>query len=160
MCVTERHSFFTWLSRYHWLCLAVLMIVGCTIQLTCDLYNNTGSEITIVQKKSDHTVSNISVAANSSVQLSGWNLLEYEIVRGDDAWKYKPTSVGSMYVSYVGFGPWKKRLFKAQIESNGQIFILNADQRAPLTDIPGQPSDFPLLPIQKETKGSNETKGS
>lgn len=122
------------------------ILAGCTIQLSCELYNNTGATIIVVQAKTEGDVSRFSVAASSSIRLDGWNLFRYEIIHGSATWKYTIPSVSDEYISYSGTGPWKKRIVKAQIESDGGIFVLNADQTAPLSKLPQQPEEFPLRP--------------
>jgi hypothetical protein len=61
--------------------------------------------------------------------------------------RYSPQVPDTAYVIDRGFGLWVKRIFKAQINVGGQIFVLKPDQSAPATEFIEQLEGFPLVPI-------------
>ena len=130
-------------------CVALLFVGGltaCTISDSCELYNNSGSELTIVRSKGSEEQPPIHVNPGESILLSDW-LLEFRVVKGGLVSHYSPKAPGTEFVIDRGFGPWAKRIFRAQINSGGQIFVLTPDQSVPAKEFVEQPNGFPLVPI-------------
>lgn len=135
-----------YLSQMLILCV-IVAVNGCTIPETCLLYNNTGQNITIIQsKKHESQRKELNLLAGSSVKIGegGWLAYKYQIVAQDAVWNYNPTIIDANYISESGFD----RVFKAQIENNGCIYILQPNQKFPIHKFNEQPKGFPLLPKQ------------
>lgn len=126
--------------------LCCLYVGGCTIQSTCDLYNNTGLPLEIIQRSNDARDLTLVLQPNSSVRLDSWLLFEYQVVSENKAWSYTPTDPTSDFIAFEGLGPWAKRIFRAQLEADGRIYALETTQQAPARTFPKQPEGFPLVP--------------
>ncbi|MGH8488938.1 MAG: hypothetical protein ACREXS_08780 [Gammaproteobacteria bacterium] len=61
--------------------------------------------------------------------------------------RYVPQDPGNDFVVAHGFGPWTKRIFNAQIERDGRIFVVKPEQAFPAKDFGEQPAGFPLVAI-------------
>lgn len=127
--------------------LLLISINSCTIQLTCELYNNTSHDLKVIQLNNGSGKSEQEFKANSVIKLEGWQLFAYKIVSKNTAWGYDQIAPSHDLIAFVGFGPWTKRIFQAQLEKNGSIFVLQSDQSLPTSEFSDQPKGFPLIPI-------------
>jgi hypothetical protein len=130
-------------------CVSLLFVAclsGCTVSEFCELHNGSGSDLTIVRVQAGREEPPIHVEAGASILLSDWLSWEYRVTTGGKMLRYVPESPGTQFVVNRGFGPWTKRLFVAQIDSAGYIFVLNPGQSLPATEFVVQPSLFPLTP--------------
>ena len=128
------------------ICVIAACSSACTISESCDLFNNTGSDLTIVRVRHRQEEPQINLKAGASVSLQEWLFSEYRVEMGGKVFRYAPKSPDVSFVVGQGFGPWTKRVFKAQIESSGHIFVLRPTQSVPAAEFVEQPSGFPLLP--------------
>jgi len=132
---------------------AVLFVGGltaCTVQDSCDLYNNSGSELTIVRSMGGQEQPPIHVKPGESILLADWVFGEIRVEKGGLVSRYSPNAPDTAFVINRGFGPWVKRIFRAQIDAGGQIFVLKPDQSVPATEFVEQPNGFPLVPIVRQ----------
>ena len=120
---------------------------GCTIQESCDLYNNFGSDVTIVRSPAGKEEPPVHLKAGASVLLRDWLFGEYRLVIDGKVFRYSPNSPDISFIVDRGFGPWAKRVFRAQIDSSARIFVLEPTQSIPATEFVAQPSGFPLMPV-------------
>jgi hypothetical protein len=87
------------------------------------------------------------VKPGESVLLPEWVVWDIRVEKAGLVSRYTPKAPDTAYVLNRGFGPWVKRIFKAQIDAGGQIFVLKPAQSAPTTEFVEQPAGFPLVPI-------------
>lgn len=131
-------------------CIAILFVgsfAACTVQDSCDLYNNSDSGVTIIRSTRGEEQPPIHVNPGESIVLSDWLFSEFRVDKGGVVYRYSPKVPGTEFVISRGFGPWARRVFRAQIDSGGQIFVLKPDQSVPAKEYVEQPSGFPLIPI-------------
>lgn len=126
--------------------LVCVSISGCTIPLTCELYNNTGKDLIVTWSDGNGDELEEQFEAGSIIQLESWQLYDYKIVSSDFFWSYNQISPAHDLIKFSGFGPWSKRLFRAQLEGDGRIFLLQTDQSPPVLNFSEQPDEFPLMP--------------
>lgn len=130
--------------------IALLLFVctsGCTIQESCDLYNNSGSDVTIVRSGAGQEEPPIQLKSGASILLPDWLFAEYQLEMDGKVFRYTPKSPDPSFIDDRGFGPWAKRVFSAQLDSSGRIFVLKQTQSIPATEFVEQPSGFPLMPV-------------
>ena len=128
----------------------VLMFVltGCTISLSCVLLNNTPSFLTIEQfDRTNRADKTSTLAPGKTVRLKSWKYSKFKIISEQGAWSYKPEYVPGEFFHFTGWGPWTKRVFYAQIESNGIIYVLKDKPNGTVNDFPTQPIGFPIKPM-------------
>ena len=130
-------------------CVALLLVgslTACTMVDSCELYNNSGSPLTVVRTKGGEEQPSVHVKPGESILLADWISGEIRVEKGGVVSRYSPTAPDTAFVITRGFGPWMKRVFRAQIDSQGQIFVLKPDQSVPATKFVEQPDGFPLVP--------------
>ncbi len=126
---------------------ALLCLVGgCTIQLSCKIYNNSGATIKIVKFRDGAVERRIDLKDDTSIFLKDWAFWSYYVVREGERWRYVPREPDMSFVISTGFGPWTKRFFKAQIQPDGRIYLLKPNQYFPQDNFVEQPVGFPLKP--------------
>ena len=131
-----------------WLLIFIcLHLSGCTLPLTCVLYNNTGHDFLFLVLRDHVVIEEVEVKNNSLVEINNWETRNYQINIRDSTSKYEPVFFHHEFVDFSGWGPWSKRKLHAQIEPDGRIFVLNIGQVPPVVDFPDQPNGFPMIPI-------------
>ena len=131
-------------------CLALLVVgalTACTVHESCELYNNSGSALTIVRSKGGEEQPPIHVKPGESILLADWLSGEIRVEKGGSVSRYSPNSPDTAFVINRGFGLWTERIFRAQIDSGGLIFVLEPNQPVPATEFVEQPDGFPLEPL-------------
>ena len=131
-------------------CIALLFIgslTACSVRDSCDLYNNSGSELTILRSKGGEAQPPIHVKPGESILVSGWRSSAFRVNQGGVVSRYALEAPPTEFVVNRGFGPWAKRIFRAQMNAGGQIFLLKPDQPVPAKEFVDQPNGFPLVPI-------------
>ena len=126
--------------------LLVALVSGCTVQVACNLYNNSGSDLTIIRSRSGEQEKRILIKAGSSTLLHDWSYWSYRVELKDKMLRYIPQIPENDFVVTQGFGPWVSRIFKTQIERDGRIYVLRPGQVFPTKDFVEQPAGFPLVP--------------
>jgi len=124
-----------------------LGVAACTNQDSCLLFNGTDAGITVVRaqrQSGERTV--FQVGSNESVLIDAWAFGDYEIRSGDKSWMYSSRLPPVDFVTDRGWGPWARRVFQAQLNRDGRVFLLSPTQTAPVTEPVPQPEGFPLLP--------------
>lgn len=148
-CATKGHMLLNHFALLFMLCVVFINVNGCTIQLTCDLYNHTEEDLKVIQINSDGIKVEREFKARSWIELEGWQLFNYKIVSQKAVWKYNQLAPDHTFISFKGLGPWSKRVFRAQLEKDGRIFVLRFDNISPDSVFLKQPEGFPLAPQMK-----------
>jgi hypothetical protein len=136
------------LFKFLIICFLTISLCGCTIQATCELYNNTGTKIEIIRWRNSESIQPIMVSHGSSAFLKDWSFWSFKIHSENNTWNYIAHEPDNDFISFHGFGFWTKRIFRVQLEADGLIYILKTDQSFPLKDMSKQPDNFPLVPIE------------
>jgi hypothetical protein len=127
----------------------VLLITSCsTLQLSCELFNNTDESLTIYQANGMGIQNILHVGPKELVYIRGWDMSDYRITHSHGEWKYKTTSPYSKYIRHEGFWMTGKRIWKAQIEQDGKIYVVAVKSNFPINDFSDQPEKFPIIPAQ------------
>ena len=126
------------------------IIYGCTISLSCVLLNNTESQLTIKQYfKTNRANETNTVAPGQTVLLKDWSFSNFIIESESGKWALNPKYVGGDFEHFSGWGPWASRVFYAQIEPNGSIYVLKGPPEKAVSNFPDQPDGFPIRPKTK-----------
>jgi hypothetical protein len=135
------------LTKALFLPILVFSVAGCTIALTCEMFNASGHEIKLTRKGLNGNATTQIVPIGSSVRMDYWARSNVTISGRDFEWVFSPGDPGVEFVKTIGFGPWATRLIKVQLDESGRIFVLKPNQSFPAIEFPAQPDGFPLLPI-------------
>lgn len=131
-------------------CLALLLVgslTACTVLESCELFNNSGSALTVVRSNGGEEQPPIHVKPGESILLADWRSGEIRVEKGGLVSRYSPEIPDTAFVINRGFGPWRKSIFRAQINAGGEIVVLRPDQPVPAKELVDQPNGFPLVPI-------------
>jgi len=133
------------------LCLAVLLATSssaCLLTESCRLFNDSGSEVTIVRYRSGQDRrQTMQLKARESIILPDWESWELRIVRGGEVLRYVPKVPAGRFALDQWLGVLPSRVFTLQIDPRGQIYALTPEQSAPATAFVSQPSGFPMTPV-------------
>lgn len=127
--------------------LVLCFVSACTKQVACLLHNNSGVDVTVIRSRAGDQDQRIDVKAGSSIVLRDWAFWSHRVDKADRLLRYAPVNPGNRFVDVQGFGPWTKRIFNAQLDPDGRIFVLNPGQAMPAKDFVEQPPGLPLVPI-------------
>ena len=112
---------------------------SCSIPITVSLYNNSSATI-FVSIDSD----NYTIIKNESKEIIDFTFYNLSITRNGKVYTYEAPEVDSKYIEWVGWGPFTKRVFFAQLEPNGEIWATDRWQPRPARAFKNQPKGFPL----------------
>ena len=139
------------LMRIVYLCLALLLAVSssaCLLTESCRLFNDSGSEVTIVRYRTGQTQrQTMRLKVRESIVLPDWDSWELRIVRNGEVLRYVPKTPEGRFALDQWLGMLPGRVFTLQIDPRGRIYALSPDQAVPATDFVTQPSGFPMTPV-------------
>lgn len=73
-------------------------------------------------------------------EIRGWTSANIYVVKGGVAIKYSPIQPPESFVYRDGFGPLAKRIIRARMEGDGEIYLESAEVGSAVA----QPEGFPL----------------
>jgi hypothetical protein len=127
------------------LCLAVLsavFVASCTIATEVELFNNTG-EIVKLRIGNETTLLN----PDESIRFYERELGDLAIETADKRRVYERQSlIPESFISWHGWAWWQSRRARVQIESDGKVWLVTAEQEMPAKVFVEQPKGFPLVP--------------
>ncbi len=123
-----------------------LILSSCTISVTVNLFNNTKNNLTVIFEEEE-----INIIAGQSESLSGSHG-EFVISSEKGNFLYSIGYVHSSNISWEGWGPFSKRVFYAQLESDGKIWATNSEAKYPVIEFKNQPDGFPIEPKIEKIK--------
>jgi hypothetical protein len=139
------------LTRSAALCVAVLLATcssGCILTEFCRLFNDSGSDVTIVRYRTgDARRQTMHLKVLESIVLPDWESWELRIVRSGEVLRYVPRMPAARFALDQWLGVLPGRVFTLQIDPRGRIYALTPDQSTPATTFVSQPKGFPLTPI-------------
>ncbi len=126
----------------------VFLLNSCSLPSKFEVYNNTGSPIKILMEKGDY-VEHYDISTNTSLVIDYWELpygVAVEIKAKNSTWLYTPRYISHSFGEDFIFSHY---LFKLQVESNGQIFVVSPESALPQEEHVKQPEGYPLTPQSK-----------
>ena len=128
---------------------ALLLLCGCTFFLKFEVFNNTDSELHVIQEV-DGERKSFNIAPKGSLTLEGWDAYgeaKFTVIAGEKRWNYRPVHIKHRYGEpnfFPYFFPFW--LFRRQIEKDGRVFVLEPGKRFPQSRHIAQPEGYPLKP--------------
>lgn len=118
-------------------------LASCQLATGIEIFNNTQQSIRI---EVDEDVLKLKPGESAKIFERQLHRFWIEI---NDAWlEYaSSTTIPPSFTKMIGRSGWEKPWGRAQIESDGRIWLLAPDQAFPANRLPDQPSGFPLSPI-------------
>ena len=133
-------------NRNIWvLCVTLLLLNGCSLPSKYEIYNNTGTDLRVVQNISGE-IETFDIAPNSTVILESWDAYgeaHFIVLAGEVQWNYKPVYISHKYGDLKYFS---HVLFRVQIEKDGSVAVLGPGKSFPQTKHVAQPEGYPLRP--------------
>lgn len=128
------------------ICISVFLLSllnGCTLNLSCVLFNNTSGTLFIYQNNHSSTV-----PPGETVKLKYWAGHILKIKSEKNTWSYHPDRVSIKIARIEGWWLFVEQVLYAQIEPDGTIYALTNQTNAPVNIFPDQPKEFgfPLKP--------------
>ena len=135
------------IKRNLWVLFATLFLLsGCTLPSKFEIYNNTVTELRVVQHLSGE-IESYDIAPNSSVTIESWDVYfdedHVKVIAGEVQWNYRPVYISHKYGELKYLSHW---IFRVQIEKDGNVFVLESGARFPQTKHATQPEGYPLRP--------------
>ena len=121
----------------------VLCLTSCTIPTQIELFNN-AHQIVRVTVGSREVVLSLGETAKLGTAI-GMDKVEVQIGSAVHVYEVNP-AIPETFVSWSGWGPWSKRTARLQLDADGKIWLVGADQVAPVSLFLEQPKGFPLVP--------------
>ncbi len=130
------------------LTLSLALTSSCTIPASCKLYNNSYQNLKVIKLRGDIQEFAWDFESQTAVEIENCRYSSIKIFSDSQTWRYETPSLDSSFIEFVGWGPWTKRIFKAQWEPDGRIYALPAGKSFPMR-LPGkQPEGFPMEPVR------------
>lgn len=118
-----------------------LFLASCTIPAEIELYNNSGEPITV--EVGNETL----IISHDSTTSFGHDYgIEFVITMNSTIFHYHVDRLALSNVEFVGWGPFTKRVFRAQLQADGSIWAVSPEQEYPVTNFIHQPEGFPVEP--------------
>lgn len=129
--------------------LFLIALTACSKPTTVEFANATSSGVTLFYKDR-HVVATLPVPANSTVRVNHLLDVHFSIRMADSTKRYRREVVPEAYIADVGFGPFLRRIVKAQLEADGCVYLLSRQDDIPNRRHEAQPDGFPLCPMSSE----------
>jgi len=129
------------------ICLLLLTVSSCARGLDVELFNNTGTNLTVTSYDTVGTPTSETLPSLASVRITGSEF----VVQGEAAvWKY--TLIGHSPPDHFIDKNHFNKLVNLQIERNGDIYILPPEAVSRPSSLLPQPTGYPIHP---ESHGAN-----
>jgi hypothetical protein len=119
--------------------LVCLISTSCSMPVTVNLFNHSGiDQIVLIKDRSIH------IKAGESESIQSIEYSEFRIESEKTKFRYTVENLPLSNVVWRGWGPFSKRMFYAQLESDGKIWATESVNLA--TKFSEQPEGFPVEP--------------
>ena len=123
--------------------LMVICLASCTIPARMELFNNTHEVVRVTVGSGE-----VILSPGETAKLGAAIVIdEVEVQIGSAVHVYEmELSIPEKFISWSGWGPWSKRTARLQLDEDGKVWLIGAEQVAPVTLFLEQPKGFPLVP--------------
>lgn len=101
--------------------------------------------IILAYKDDRHQVAELRLAKGEQAEVKHLLDVHFSIKTMKSTQNYERASVPERYIQSVGFGPFMKRVVKAELENDGCVYIVKDDDDHNMAKS-SQPPGFPLCP--------------
>ena len=119
---------------------------GCSVPTQVELFNASNSEVVIGYKNDESTIVYTTLVNGSSSEFTALLEKDFSIKSSDKTDAYQMSMVPETFIKHRGFGPFFKRVVKAQLHENKCIYLVASDIDLPVNAFESQPKGFPLCP--------------
>jgi len=123
--------------------LLLTLLSSCTIPAQIELYNNTAERVTVVIGDVTTVIARSEKGLFSEFDLHG-PVVRIAVAEKTFVYKFEPLPLS--HIAFVGWGPFAKRIMRAQIEQNGTIWAVGTNKEFPIIVHEIQPEGFPVQP--------------
>ncbi len=97
-------------------------------------------------KNDESTIVYTMLVNGSSSEFTALLEKDFSIKSSDKTDAYQMSMVPETFIKHRGFGPFFKRVVKAQLHENKCIYLVSSDIDLPVNAFESQPKGFPLCP--------------
>jgi len=143
---------------FFYFCSAVfcsVMIGGCTVPTTVIFLNSTNHDVLVFYTGDGHNRTSTAIKPNSVAEIKSLLDMRFSIQSNGSTMDYVPnlpSSVPESLIANVGFGPFFKRIVKAQLGADKCVYLLKNSQETLNRQLDPQPPGFPLCPAKATEK--------
>lgn len=119
---------------------------GCSVPTQVELFNASNSEVVIGYKNDESLIVYTTLENGSSSEFTALLEEDFSIKSSDKTDIYQMSMVPETLIKHRGFGPFFKRVVKAQLHENKCIYLVASDIDLPVNTFETQPEGFPLCP--------------
>lgn len=124
--------------------LLLTALSSCTIAANLELYNNTTVPVTVMIGEVATVIAASEKALISELDLRGCPAVR--IAAEEKTFVYRFERLPLSHIAFVGWGPFTKRVMRAQIDVSGTIWAVGIDSEFPVIMHENQPEGFPAQP--------------
>lgn len=125
--------------RAFYFLILTFVLSSCSVPVTLSLFNNTGFTQTITLGDKSINVKSGEHAIFKSIEYS-----TFIIQASDTVFTYSIENLSLSNIVWTGWGPFSKRIFYVQLESDGKIWATSSKNNE--NNFDSQPEGFPLAP--------------
>lgn len=122
------------------------ILSGCSVPTQVELFNASNSEVVIGYKNDESTIVYTTLVNGSSSEFTALLEEDFSIKSSDKTDSYQMSMVPETFIRHRGFGPFFKRVVKAQLHENKCIYLVSSEIDLPVNTFEAQPEGFPLCP--------------
>ena len=111
--------------------------------ITFWFFNNTDRTVTIISKNLKQN--EVNVEPLRSIEMIGLDGT-FSINSKNERLTYNAKHAPLSHVHWTGWGPFIKRMFYVQLESDGKLWVLSGEAEHAVSKFIEQPEGFPLVP--------------
>lgn len=124
---------------------------ACTMPITVLFANHTAHSVTVFYPDGRDRPASLVVAPGEATRIVYLMSRNFSLQTQGSTLSYERALPPEPYIRFVGFGPFTKRVLKAQMENDGCVYLIEGDEPIPSQVPKAQPPEFPLCPVKTST---------
>ncbi|WP_156116692.1 hypothetical protein [Massilia sp. 9096] len=124
--------------------LSAFIFAGCSTPTIVVFANGMSHNVVVTYRDDQHRIVEVDVAPNSSFEITHLLDTHFSIRTSQSTLSHERVDVLEEYIYGKGFGPYFKRMVKAQLEPDGCVYLYGKKDELLALKPPTQPLNFPL----------------
>lgn len=126
--------------------LSLMSAFGCTVPMHVIFVNASPVDVVLIFKNENREMESLTVKANEGVEIKRLLDIRFSIRSHTSTFDYGVQLVPQTFIEHVGFGPFFKRVVRAQFMADNCIYLIVPGEKLPSSTASPQPHGFPLCP--------------
>ena len=123
-------------------------LVGCTVPTKVVFFNASSSELTIEYRNEQRDFQKAMLNPGEKVQVEKLLEREFRIYQNNALLSYSFETIPGRFIQHVGFGPFFKRIAKAQFNEDKCIYLVPVEKDFPAESENDDVGSFSLCPTE------------